>query len=81
MEGNVYLVCIGMLSFLLGMLFLKRNKTRAIHIVILWVVLALLSQIGFHYVAIGAYVSHVRFWHPSFTCAIVVLLCKSRVGT
>jgi len=66
MEGNVYLVCIGMLSFLLGMLFLKRNKTRAIHIVILWVVLALLSQIGFHYVAIGAYVSHVRFFQFVF---------------
>jgi|GEM_PF-3229163 len=58
---SVFLVCIGMLVFILGSLLLKSNKTTSDHIIIVWSILAILSQIGFYYVATGDYKEHVRF--------------------
>lgn len=58
---SIFLVSIGMLVFILGSLLLKSKKTKADHMVIVWSVLAILSQIGFYYVAVGEYKEHIRF--------------------
>jgi AraC-like DNA-binding protein len=58
---SIFLVCIGMLVFILGSLLLKSNKSTSDHIIIVWSVLAILSQLGFYYVATGEYKEHLRF--------------------
>lgn len=58
---SIFLVCIGMLIFIGGSLLLKSKKTTSDHIVIIWTVLAIFSQLGFYYVAIGEYKEHLRF--------------------
>lgn len=58
---SIFLVCIGMLIFIGGSLLLKSNKSKSDHIIIAWSVLAILSQLGFYYVATGNYAMNVRF--------------------
>lgn len=58
---SLFLVSIGMLIFIGGSLLLKSNKSVSDHIIILWSVLAILSQLGFYYIEIGEYEQHVRF--------------------
>ena len=58
---SLFLVRVGMLIFIGGSLLLKSKKTLSDHIIIVWSVLAILSQLGFYYVAKGEYEQHVRF--------------------
>lgn len=55
-----------MLAFILGSLLLKTNKTKSDHLILVWVILAILSQIGFYYVATGEYQKHIRFAQFTF---------------
>jgi len=64
--GTLYIATISILVFVLCSLLLKKKKHNSDHILIVWLFLALLSEIGFYWLAAGNYGEHVNFYRLFF---------------
>lgn len=63
---TLYITTISIMIFVLCSLLIKKEKHNSDHILIVWLVLALMSEIGFYWLASGAYFEHLDFFRLFF---------------